>query len=191
MTTVFKKFATGTAALALMTTVFASTTMAADSDINAAITGTDSVTISEIGAGTGFTPTKLTGKTVTINSDSFGSFEVTDARGTGAGWDISISAEPFTNTAAPEGKQALSTGSLTLSAPTVGLGDDNSSPINTITTNGGAVDNSSVSMLRAETNGGMGTYKITGMPMQLKLMPKEVYAGTYTSTVTVSLTTGP
>lgn len=185
MTTMFKKFATGTAALALMTTVFASTTMAADTGVNSTITGGD-LKLSEISA-TAFAGLTLDGKIQNDSTATIQPFTVTDARGTGTGWDVSISATPFTNSAAPK---ALSPNTLTIAAPAVTAGEGSSSAAD-LTKLDGAIDNGQVKMLTAEANEGMGTYEVAAIPMSLNLKPSEVYAGTYSTTVSVTLTNGP
>lgn len=185
MTTMFKKFATGTAALVLMTTAF--TTAAMAEDVTTTITGTGSVALSSVSASSFATAVTLDGTTQTVTGAAIGTFDVTDARGTGAGWNVAVSATPF----AQVGGKSLSPGSLTLTAPVVGFLDPNSSPLDTLTPLGGTIDGGSVKVLSAAVDGGMGGYRIDPMAMQLELKPKEVYAGTYTSTVTVALTTGP
>ena len=188
MTTVFKKFATGSAVLALMTTVFATGALADDSDVTTNITGTESVVLTPIAASSFGAAVTLDGTTQTVTGAAIGTFDVTDARGTGAGWDIAVSATPFLHDT--NGK-SLSPGSLTLDAPVVEVNDSNSSPTTSVATLGGAIDNGAVTILSAGTDGGMGGYTISPMAMELELKPKEVYEGTYTSTVTVALTTGP
>lgn len=186
MNSFFKKIATGTAALALTTTVFASSAFAAET--STVITGED-VTITNTTADA-FPGVTLDGTTKTITA-SLSNFDVTDARGTGTGWNVAIEATPFNNPTAPAGKSTLSTGSLNLMAPTVIKNDEGSSDLNTITTAGGNIDAGSVKVLSAAENGGMGSYNASANGMTLTLLPKEVYAGTYTSNITVTLTTGP
>ena len=193
MTTIFKKFATGTAALALMTTVFATGVLA--DEVQTTITG-DDMTISAVTASSFATAIVLDGTTQTATDAAISTFEVIDPRGTGAGWNVAVKATQFLHNS--NGK-SLSAGSLTLAAPTVTKIDPNSSEATTVTPAGGTIDSNvegySVKILsaaaNAEVGAGMGGYTISPMAMELELKPKEVYAGTYTSTVTVALTTGP
>jgi hypothetical protein len=48
-----------------------------------------------------------------------------------------------------------------------------------------------VKLLTASVGGGMGTFDFTNSDLTLKLQPKAAKAGTYTSTVTFNLVTGP
>lgn len=187
MTTIFKKFATGTAVLALMTTVFATGAMA--EEVQTTITG-GTMTISTVSASSFAEAITLDGSTQTVTGAGINTFDVTDARGTGAGWNVAVSATAFSH---DTNSKTLSPGSLTLTAPSVSLIDPNSSPIDTVTPAGGTIDGGSVTVLSAaaDVDAGMGSYTISPMAMSLELKPKEVYAGTYTSTVTVALTTGP
>ncbi|WP_422122779.1 WxL domain-containing protein [Planococcus sp. X10-3] len=185
MTTIFKKFATGTAALALMTTVFATGAMA--DDVQSTITG-GNMNITGVSASTFGDAVTLDGSTQTVTGAAISTFNVTDARGTGAGWNVAVSATPFLHNS---NTKTLSAGSLTLAAPEVTKIDTNSSAETTVTPASGPIDGGSVKVLSAEADGGMGSYTISAMAMSLELKPKEVYAGTYTSTVNVELTTGP
>lgn len=184
MTTMFKKFATGSAALALTVTVFAGTTLAAETGVNSTITGGE-LKLSAISA-TAFEETLLDGK-IQNSTASIQPFTVTDARGTGTGWDVSITATAFTN---PEAPKALSANTLTIAEPTVSEGEGSSLAAN-LAKLGGAIDNGPVKVLTAATAEGMGTFEVDAIPMTLNLKPSEVYAGTYSTTVSVTLTNGP
>ncbi|RNF39480.1 WxL domain-containing protein [Planococcus salinus] len=185
MTTMFKKFATGTAALALMTTVFASGTLAAETGVSSTITGGE-LTLSDISA-TSFSGTKLDGKIQNDSTASIQPFTITDARGTGTGWDVSISASALTN---PSVQKALSPGTLTIGTPNL-TGIDGASIVADLAKLGGVIDNGPVKVLTAETDEGMGTFEVSAIPMTLNLKPSEVYAGTYSTTISVTLTNGP
>lgn len=185
MTTIFRKFATGTAALALMTTVFAGTTLAADTGVDSTITG-GNLELSAISA-TAFSGTTLNGEIQEDTTASIQPFTIKDARGTGTGWNLSISATPFTNPVAPK---ALSPNTLTIAAPATEAVTGSSLAAD-LAALGGAIDNGSVKVLTAEVNEGMGTFNIASIPMALNLKPSEVYAGKYSTTVSVTLTNGP
>lgn len=186
MNTIFKKFATGTAAFALMTTVFATGVMAEGTNkskpVEANIQG-GIFAISEVNADN-FGTVTLEGKKQKAEGASI-EFIVTDATGLGNGWSISAHADPFTN-----GEKELEEGFLTIGTPVVKIEGEGSSDSESITTNGGRINaESPLKILNARTDGGMGSYKVTLPSMELDLMPKEVYAGKYSSMVKLTLTT--
>lgn len=194
MTTIFKKFATGTAALVLMTTVFTTTSMAATDDVTTEITGTESPEIvGTISANSFVGPFELTGKDQEITGAAINAFAVTDARGNGAGWQVTVQASQFKDATDVENVKTLTTDALLLSAPEVSKEKEalGSSDLETITRLGGNIGVSPVKVLSAAEGGGMGTFDISAMGLKLNLLPKDVYEGNYTSTVTVSIITGP
>jgi len=187
MTTMFKKFATGTAALALMTTVFASTTLAAEGTSTTEIKGTESVTLTGVST-SNFDTVQLDGTTQTTTA-KLDITSIIDARGTGDGWNVTVKAAPLSQ---GENGNVLSENKLTLALPAVQKVDVGSSEVSTITTKGGNIDNANgVNILTAQDNGGMGSFTIDPIPMTLTLLPKEVFAGNYSTTVSVELTAGP
>jgi hypothetical protein len=108
-----------------------------------------------------------------------------DARGSGAGWNLQISATAFTDTAShtlAQGQvgsvaQACTAGSTCTLATSSGI----TYPL-TITTTAAKVFN-------AALNTGLGKINVT--PTINVAIPGNAYAGTYTSTVTLAATTGP
>lgn len=162
---------------------------AVESNPKAVITGGD-LGIEDL-AVADFTSITLDGTTKTIDA-TVNPVILTDATGTGNGWTVSLKASKFTNATAQNiSLNTLSDDSLVLGTVSVVAGDD-STPITNITTEAGAIDNAlGVSIVNATTNEGMGKYTISMEPMELTLLPKEAKAGTYTSTVTVTLTSGP
>jgi len=187
MNTIFKKVATGTAVLALSTGVFAGATFAAGNttEINGGARSLTGATTSE------FTGVTLNGKIQTVTAN-INSFTIMDATGSGAGWDFNVSATLFNHST--EGD--LSAGSLILDIPTITAIEEGSDEENTILfpSEPVSIDNAlatPVAILSAEADGGMGTYTVGAIPMTLTLMPNEVYSGTYTSTITTTLTAGP
>jgi hypothetical protein len=147
----------------------------------------------------GFPNVTLDGTTqlITLNIPSF---TVTDATGTGSGWNVTLTATQFSN--GDPTPKLLSNGSLTLTtAPSVALIDSGSSALETIEVLGTAsspiVDDAGengIKLLSAAADGGMGTYTIgdtTPGVLTLTLKPKEVYAATYTSTFELSISSGP
>lgn len=167
------------------------TAFAVGSDTEAVVTGQQNVTISGFGAEK-FETVDLDGTTQTTTS-SLSDITLIDARGTGDGWSVNLKASKFTNgTAKNEILNTLSENSLALGEVTIeAIGD--SSPGEEIATLGaGNLDTvSGVNILNAAINEGMGKYTVSVAPMTLTLLPKEAKAGTYTSTVTLTLAQGP
>jgi hypothetical protein len=110
---------------------------------------------------------------------------VVDARGTGAGWHLQISATTFTDgashTLAPGTlaavAQACTTGSTCTTATSSGI----SYPLTIGTT--------AATFFSAALDTGLGKIDLT--PTINVAIPGNAYAGTYTSTVTLAATTGP
>ncbi len=125
--------------------------------------------------------------------------DVVDSRGTGAGWNLSLTMTQLkqydTGESAyvPDG-YTIPTSSVTVSAaPEVTLADGTSSPANTITTvsTSTALDTGSpVTLLSAAVDGGMGSYNIGDLTATLAIRA-DAYAGTYKTDATVALVTGP
>ena len=111
--------------------------------------------------------------------------EVVDARGSGAGWNLSISATSFSDgaghTLAPgsvsAAAQACHSGSSCTAASSSGI----SYPL--------TIGASAAKFFNAAVNSGLGKLDIT--PTIQVLIPGNAYAGTYTSTVTLAAATGP
>lgn len=184
MNSFFNKIVTGTAVLALTVTLFSTSSLAAETGTD--ITGGD-VSLSTVTASS-FGVVTLDGTTQTVQAP-LNTFDVTDARGTGEGWKVSVVAGQFTDSTSG---RIMDAGSLVIDAPAVSLKDDGSSALTTITQAGGVIDNGTgVKLLSAAVDGGMGSYTVAPASMTLTLKPGKVYAGNYASTVTVSLTTGP
>ena len=110
---------------------------------------------------------------------------IVDARGTGAGWNLTISATSFTDgsghTLAPgtvtAAAQACHSGSSCTPATSTGI----SYPLTLSTT--------AAKVFSAALNSGLGKVDVT--PTVQVAIPGNAYAGTYTSTVTLAATTGP
>lgn len=118
---------------------------------------------------------------------------VNDARGSGAGWNLSITSTAFTT-----GSQSLSnTASSINAAPTVvcgGVGGHCTSPNDGLITYpvgvpAGASAPPAVKFFDAGANTGLGKFTIT--PTVTIAIPGNTYAGTYISTVTIALSAGP
>jgi hypothetical protein len=128
----------------------------------------------------------LTGAAVSPKA-AMGPFTVTDARGTGAGWNLTIQASQFTT-----GSRTLALGSLTMPTPAVAKTDRTSGPVPSVVTGPYLIDSPSALKIASAASDGAGMGSYIFMPGYLVLgIQTNVYAGTYTSTVTVSVATGP
>ncbi|WP_102028373.1 WxL domain-containing protein [Salirhabdus sp. Marseille-P4669] len=130
----------------------------------------------------------LTGATQDVKA-TISDFDVIDPSGTGAGWNVHMLASQFTDASG----NTLPTGSLEVDAPTL-TAESGSSSAASITKSGGTLDNGTgVTILSAPTGEGKGTFTVNfgADALNLKLLPKDVKAGTYTSTITVTIDSGP
>lgn len=128
------------------------------------------------------------------SSAAMDTFEVTDARGSGAGWRVQVSATQFCEwdsllSICVVGGKTLPTGSLSVPAPSVAA-NGTSSPVPSVTSGPYAVDGSTVTVASASVGNGMGKYVFTPGNLTLSV-PASAYAKTYRSTVTVSVVSGP
>jgi hypothetical protein len=179
-----KKFFVTVSVLAMMGTAFVGgkVTFAADTAITG---GSLSLTQPTIG---NFAAVTLNGQIQTTNA-SMGAFTVTDATGTGNGWNVVVKANQFTTGGTTP--LTIPNNSLDIALPTV-TAQAGASDVSTITKASGKIDNATgVKILSATQNGGMGTYDVAASTLTLNLQPKDVKAGTYTSTLSVTVTTGP
>lgn len=123
-------------------------------------------------------------------------FSATDARATGAGWNVTVGASQF---AEWDGTQYVASGhtlpasSLSMPQVSVAKGSGTSSALPSITTGPYTIDSgSSVEIASAAADGsGMGDYDFTQGGSLTLSVPASAYATTYRSTVTVSVATGP
>ncbi len=118
---------------------------------------------------------------------------VVDARGTGAGWSVNLTATRFINNTA-----ANDTATATLPASSLALGtvsivaDADATVVTNIAILQGAIDKTGgVKILNTPINEGMGTYVVSIGASTLTLLPRNAKAGTYTSTITLTLSQGP
>lgn len=156
-------------------------------------------TVSVIGGSLSETgPTSVSATPVTLTGDDQTTsyalgLTVTDPRGTGAGWNLTITSTLFdTGT-----HQLASTASSILTAPSVtcsGVGGNCTSPSNGVTyalaiPAGSPTPPTAVKFFNAAANSGLGKFTIT--PVVTVSIPGNTYAGTYTSTVSVAVVSGP
>ena len=128
-----------------------------------------------------------TAQTTTASLDAF---TVTDATGSGAGWRVTAQASQFTYVPAVGTTRTLAAGSLSVSTPTVAA-NGTTSPDPTVSAGPFTIDvASAVQVASAAVDTGMGAYDFGATTMTLSL-PADVYAGTYTSTVTISVVSAP
>jgi hypothetical protein len=116
---------------------------------------------------------------------------LSDIRGSGAGWNLTITSTTFTAT----GGHTLATSASSLTGASSGctLGGSCTSPTNAISYPLGvpaaATAPTAVKFFNAAANSGMGRFTIT--PSIDVAIPGNSYAGAYTSTVTIAAVSGP
>jgi hypothetical protein len=115
-----------------------------------------------------------------------------DTRGTGAGWNLTITSTPF-STGAPN-NYVLASNASTVTGVTEsnGSGTD-TAPTNSVTYPVGvpaaATPPTAVEIFNAAAGTGMGKFTVT--PTVGVFVPQNSFAGTYTSTLTLSMVSGP
>ena len=129
----------------------------------------------------------LTGASQTV-SDTF-DIDVNDATGSGAGWSLSI-----TSTTLSTGSQELSTSAASLSGVSVvcdtgACTDPTNSNAYPLTVPADATAPAAVEFFDADVNTGLGDFTVT--PTYEVSLPADAYAGTYNSTITITIATGP
>jgi hypothetical protein len=134
-----------------------------------------------------FADVTMDGTAQTTNAN-MGTFDVIDARGTGVGWNVTAQATQFTTGGATPILLAL--GSVVMANPTVAKNNPSSGAVPTITAGTLTIDGPAVKIASAAVGNGMGSFRFTPSTLTLSV-PASAYAGTYTSTVTVSVVTGP
>lgn len=170
-----------------MTTLSAPALAATESGTTEATINGGSLSIENLSISS-FAETTLDGSVQTLTTD-IGDYTVVDSTGSGSGWQLNVDAAPLTNA----DDYALPANSLNMSAPSVSA-EEGSSDSGTIATQEGDIDTGSetgVNILSAQADGGMGTFTLSDTDLSLDLQPKDVKEGTYTSTVTFSLVSGP
>jgi len=110
---------------------------------------------------------------------------VVDARGSGAGWNLQISATAFSDGAG----HSLAAGTVSAAAQACSAGSSCTAAVNSGITLPLTVSTTAAKFFNAALNSGLGKLDVT--PTVQVLVPGNSYAGTYTSTVTLAATTGP
>ena len=108
---------------------------------------------------------------------------VLDARGSGAGWNLTISATDFTS-----GSHTLPAGVLNSAAQACHAGSSCTAAVNAISLPL-TLGTTAAKFFNAAVNSGLGKVDVT--PTVDVTVPGNAYAGTYTSTVTVAAVAGP
>ncbi|MFL5845103.1 MAG: WxL domain-containing protein [Solirubrobacteraceae bacterium] len=167
--------------------------LAPSASLAANVTAQGTVSGSILSASTSATPT------FTADLDSGDStptytipMSVQDTRGTGAGWNVTITSTTFSTGGGSPKTLATSASSLTgvVSACTTGTC---TSPANAQTyplaVPAGTTAPTAVKLFNTTANNGMGRFTLT--PTIGVSVPQNAFAGTYSSTVTVSIVSGP
>lgn len=117
---------------------------------------------------------------------------IQDTRGTGAGWNETITSTQFTTGSPNNYTLATNASTVTNVAEAPGSGT-NTTPSNSVSTPvavpAGSGPPTAVKFYDAATGSGMGKFTIT--PTIGVFVPQNSYAGTYTSTITLAMVTGP
>jgi len=119
---------------------------------------------------------------------------LTDLTGTGAGWNLTITSTQFTTGGGTPLTLATSASHITgVTSAHVGT-DSYTDPTNSITyapllVPAGATAPTAVKLFNAALNTGLGTFTVT--PTVSIALPANTYAGSYTSTVTLAVVSGP
>lgn len=178
------------AAVTVMAVALGPAAMATD-DTNVTVTA-GSLALTAHPTATDFGGVTLDGTAKTTTSE-LSVFEANDSRGTGEGWNVTISGTQFTewdgaNYVTTDGT-TLATNSLSMAAPTV-TADGTDSPAPTMTAGPYTIDGASVKIASAALDAGMGTYDFSTAGLTLAI-PADTYANDYRSDLTVTVATGP
>jgi len=186
----FKKAITRTAILA---TAAAIALAAATSAAAANVTATATVTAGTLSLSTSATPSVSvtldgTDKTPTYTLP----MTVNDATGSGTGWNVTVTSTTFTS-GAPVHTLSTSASSVTGVTSTCAGGTTCTNPTNSIgyplTVPAAGTAPTAVKLFNAAANSGMGRFTVT--PSISVSVPGNSFAGTYSSTVTVAVASGP
>jgi hypothetical protein len=171
----------GAAALVLAAVAVAGTVTA-----TATITGAGSLSLSN--GSTASISDTLDGTDQSVNYTL--PLTMNDLRGSGAGWNLTMTSTTFTN-----GTQTLGTtaSSIASAASACTAGGTCTNPTNSIsyplTVPAAATAPAAVKVFNAAANTGMGRFTVT--PSINVSIPGNSYAGTYTSTLTIAAVSGP
>jgi WxL domain surface cell wall-binding len=170
-----------TLALAALTLAAATAAFGAPLTTTATVTGTAGISLN-LPANPSITDT-LDGTDQTVNYAPI--LGVVDARGTGAGWNLQISATTFSDGAG----HTLAPGTVTSAAQACVAGSTCTAAVNSGITLPLTISAVAAKFFNAAALSGLGKVNVT--PTVAVAIPGNSYAGTYTSTVTLAATTGP
>ncbi len=131
-----------------------------------------------------FGAVSLTGADALLNA-SVGAFRATDARGTGAGWNITVTSTDFTSTT---GGIAVANFKIRLPQASILTISGNTAPVSAVTSYQ-PLGTTALKICSAGAGQGLGTYDYT--PDFQLAVPAQTLAGTYQAVVTVSINSGP
>jgi hypothetical protein len=110
---------------------------------------------------------------------------VVDARGTGTGWNLTVSATNFSDGSG----HTLAPGTITGVAAACKAGNSCTAPTSSGITYPLTVNGTAAKLFNAALNTGLGKVDVT--PTFSVSIPGNAYAGTYTSTLTLATVSGP
>ena len=130
-----------------------------------------------------FSPVTLNG-TPQLTSLTIDPFTIVDATGSGSGWNVLLTVADLVN-----GGDTIAASNVSMSAPVVaGAGLSSLTGVTGFATTGALAGGEK--MVVASPTNGMGTYLVS--PLILKLtVPVTAQAGTYLSTATIAVVSGP
>lgn len=173
---------------ALLAVIVAVPAMAADTTVSIS-GGALTVTAPEVNE---FPTVILDGTAQTVHAP-LEPFTVTDARGTGHGWTVSLQATPFREwdgTGYVTDGRALPPGSLLLEGLSVTAdGTDSDGP--TVVAGPYVLDGPAVTVATATAGSGMGTFTFDPTAALAVSVPAHAYARAYRSELSISVTSGP
>jgi hypothetical protein len=109
---------------------------------------------------------------------------IVDARGTGSGWNVTVAATAFTDTAS----HSFAAGTVTSVAQSCGTGSSCSAATNSLSYPI-SLSSTANKVFSAAANTGMGKVEVT--PTIQTTIPGNAYAGNYTSTLTIATALSP
>ncbi len=183
-------------AIAVVAAMIPSTALAQATDTTSVTLTGGTLSVSAAPLADNFPATALTGATQTLTTN-FNDWRINDATGSGAGWNVTMSASQFSDGATTP--KTLPTSSLKLKAPLVTAVDT----LNLATApvaQGAApwtIDTgTAVKVFSAAANTGQGEWNMNHVNLStdkdlVLTVPANASAATYTSTITTTLTSGP
>lgn len=200
MTTLSQRIARFTLGLGLAATLaFGAVmpTLAAEGDTTLTVSGSTLNITSAVGSASSATLATGVDKTASYNI----AMTVSDARGTGAGWSVSLTSTTFTGTTGAATGHTLSNSAskienrpsatcAALSTCAVALDADATIDYGNLVVPAGATAPTAEPVYSADADSGMGNMTFD-LPVTIALPAGTTYAGTYASTVTVTTAATP